>query len=73
MKAKEEPIPFANFFTDDTAADLSICYPSMHDHILGEATASTHPPRQKLKSLLIVVRSFLRAFQLQLISPRACS
>jgi len=47
-----EAIPFANFFTDDTATDVSICYPSMYDHIQGRDMASTLPPRRKLKSLL---------------------
>ena len=76
MNAKGEAAPFANFFSDDTATDISIYYPSMHDHIQGQAMDSTLPPRRKLKSLLILVRSF--AFQTlgllsYFISPRACS
>lgn len=75
MKAKGEYVPFANFFTDDTATDLSIYYPSMHDHIHGQALASTLPPRRKLKRLLILVRSFPSpVFPIPLtLSPRACS
>lgn len=67
MKAKGDSIPFANFFTDDTATDLSIYYPSMHDHIQGLAMASTLLPRRKLKRLLIVVRSFALAYSLFLL------
>jgi len=73
MNAKEEPISFANFFSDDTATDLSIYYPSMHDHIQGLAIASTLLPRRKLKRLLILVRSYSLSFALVLISSRACS
>jgi hypothetical protein len=75
MKAKGEHVPFANFFSDDTATDLSIYYPSMHDHIHGQALASTLTPRRKLKRLLILVRSFLfPVLPIPLtLSPRACS
>ncbi|KAH9061132.1 hypothetical protein EDB87DRAFT_1682907 [Lactarius vividus] len=54
MNAKEESIPFANFFSDDTATDLSKYYPSMHDHLQGLAVADTLLPRRKLKRLLIL-------------------
>ncbi|KAH9074143.1 hypothetical protein EDB83DRAFT_2312502 [Lactarius deliciosus] len=47
-------ITFANFFSDDTATDLSIYYPSMHDHLQGLAVAATLLPRRKLKRLLIL-------------------
>ncbi|KAN0131693.1 hypothetical protein V8E53_010535 [Lactarius tabidus] len=53
-RLSREHVPFANFFTDDTATDISIYYPSMHDHIHGQALASTLPPRRKLKRLLIL-------------------
>ncbi|KAF8259992.1 hypothetical protein EI94DRAFT_1749836 [Lactarius quietus] len=48
------PVPFANFFSDDTATDLSIYYPSMHDHVHGQAIANTRHPRRKLKRLLLL-------------------
>ncbi|KAH9171394.1 hypothetical protein EDB89DRAFT_2070933 [Lactarius sanguifluus] len=50
MNAKEESITFS----DDTATDLSIYYPSMHDHLQGLAVAATLLPRRKLKRLLIL-------------------
>ena len=79
MNAKGEAAPFANFFSDDTATDMSIYYPSMHDHIQGQAMDSTLPPRRKLKNLLFLVRSFLHfkpeggGLLSYFISPRACS
>ncbi|KAH8987803.1 hypothetical protein EDB92DRAFT_1874193 [Lactarius akahatsu] len=45
---------FANFFSDDTATDISIYYPSMHDHLQGLNVAATLLPRRKLKRLLIL-------------------
>src|SRR6266404_2576539 len=67
MSSTSRPQSFANFFTDDTATDLSVYYPSMYDHIHDRAIASTRPTTRKLKTLLIIVRlspsPFLHPFQ----------